>query len=142
MPGALTLANVLSRATDLASELNELHDCGLAYGIGALGMALRADGRRDVEAFGAVLADMLAGVAATRGLTALHAEAALLSARCLEEAPDILQVLIELRLLRMRARQGELEKRAVAATPKASTQRGALAYLKSFAQQAAQALLE
>jgi len=141
---ALPLAVVLARAIDFAWELNALHACGLAYGNASDGMAPRADGQRDVEAFGGVLADMLAGATVTAAEAGLHAQAVELAARCLEEAPGIRLVLIELRLLRMRARQDEAGTQTFAALPEpvAKLQDGIGAFLKSFVQNAAHAIFE
>ena len=141
---ALPLAVVLARAIDFAQELRALHACGLAYGETGDGMAPRAGGQRDVEAFGAALADMLAGATVTAGEAALYAQAVQLAARCLEEAPGIRLALIELRLMRMRTRQEEARTQTVAALPEPVVRpRGGIGmFLKYLVRQTAHAIFE
>jgi hypothetical protein len=115
--GRLSLAETLRYATQIAASLRDLHVHGLAYGavssqlilLGPSGAALRITGglthfgerRHDVTAFGGVLGDMIRGVDGPEGLLA---EVRGLAMRCQEEAPDMQQVLIALRLLGLRSR--------------------------------------
>ncbi len=117
--GRLPLAEALGIATGIASCLRDLHAQHLVYGavsshlieIRPWGAALRStgalshlgDGHHDVTSFGVVLTEM---VHRMDGPENLRAEIEALATRCREEAPDMQQVLIALRLLTLRARQG------------------------------------
>jgi hypothetical protein len=113
--GGLSLAEVLGYATQIAAGLRDLHTQRLVYGavssqlivIGASGATLKSsgglrrlgDGRRDVAAFGAVLAEMVCRV---DGPEDLCAELIAIAARCQNDACDMRRVLISLRLLGLR----------------------------------------
>ena len=138
--GRLPLAEALRYATQIATSLRDLHLHGLAYGavssqlilLGPAGAALRntgglthfGDGRQDVMAFGAVLDEMVRGV---DGPEDLLAEIRNLAIRCQEEAPDMQQVLIALRLLGLQSRQAASEGRkpVLARPPEAPPKRDA-----------------
>jgi hypothetical protein len=111
----LPVAEALPYAIRIATCLRDLHTQGLIYGavssqlilLGQSGAALRGiggraqigDGREDVKGFGTVLSEMLRRI---EGSQELRAEMDSLAVRCKEEAPDMRQVLILLRLLRLR----------------------------------------
>lgn len=116
--GRLPVAEAVRHATQIATSLRDLHVHGLVYGavssqlilLGKSGATLRSggglthfgEGHRDVTAFGAVLGEMLDKV---DGPEELREEIRRLAVRCREEAPDMRQVLIILRLLALRTRQ-------------------------------------
>jgi hypothetical protein len=117
--GRLSLAEALRFATQIATCLRDLHAQHLVYGavssqliqLSPSGATLRStggltrlgDGHHDVASFGAVLSEMLRRM---DGPEDLRAEIEALAMRCREEAPDMQQVLITLRLLTLQARQG------------------------------------
>ena len=116
--GRLPLAEALRYAIQIATCLRDLHLQRLVYGavssqlivLGPAGATLRSSGglthlgeaHDDAQAFGAVLGEMLRGI---DGPEELRAEMGVLAAHCQEEAPDMQQVLIALRLLGLQARQ-------------------------------------
>ena len=125
--GRLSLAETLRCATQIAASLRDLHVHGLAYGavssqlilLGPSGATLRntggpthfGEGRHDVTAFGAVLEEMIRGVDGPEGLLAeIHG----LAIRCRQEAPDMQQVLIALRLHGLRSRLADTGVRRLA----------------------------
>jgi hypothetical protein len=117
--GRLPLADALRYATQIATSLRDMHLQRLVYGavssqlilLGPRGATLRSsgglthlgEGRDDVQAFGAVLGEMLRGI---DGPEELRVEMGTLATCCQQEAPDMQQVLITLRLLGLRLRQG------------------------------------
>jgi len=114
--GRMPLAEALGYATRIAACLRDLHSQRLVYGavssqlilLGPSGATLRnsgclthlGDGRRDVTAFGAVLAEMVRRV---DGPEDLCAELNSIAVRCQDDAPDMQQVLLCLRLLALRS---------------------------------------
>jgi len=136
--GRLSLAETLCYATQIATSLRDLHLLGLVYGavssqlilLGPSGAVLRntgglaqfGDRHHDVKAFGAVLGAMIAGA---DGPEELLAELRGLAMRCQEETPDILQVLITLRLLGFRSRlaTAEVRKLVLVRCPAAAAKR-------------------
>jgi hypothetical protein len=137
----LSLAEILRYATEIAAALRGLHQSGLEYGavsaqlilLGPAGAALRptgalhclGDGRSDVKAFGAVLADMLRREKpGSASLDGIRQRARALSQRCLKESPDMQRVLIALRLMALMARQGGAKvRKAPRKAPQAGTVR-------------------
>jgi hypothetical protein len=150
--GAMSFDEALQSATQLAAQLRDLHASGLEYGalsaatvtMGACGaglahrnsLARKADGRGDVTAFGELMELMLDGAETPERLLEFWAETAGLADRCRTQAPEMQQVLIQLRLLGMRARMALPAPRV---DPTASE--GLVARLKSFVLLAATALL-
>lgn len=122
--GRLPVAEALRIATGIASCLRDLHAHHLVYGavssqlveIRPSGAVLRntgalsrlGDGQSDVAAFGKVLAEL---VRRMDGPQDLRAGIEALATRCRQEAPDMQQVLIVVRLLALQARQGAREMR-------------------------------
>jgi serine/threonine protein kinase len=120
--GRLPIAEALGYATQIAACLRDLHTQGLVYGalnsqsivLGPAGASLRSSGsfahlgdaRADVTAFGLVLSEMLRKV---DGPDAWCAELNALAVRCQDDAPGMRQVLMVLRLLRLRVRQGAVK---------------------------------
>jgi serine/threonine protein kinase len=133
--GRMSLAEALRYATQIATCLRDLHRQGLVYGavssqlilLSSAGATLRStgglthlgEGRDDVQAFGAIVGEMLRGI---DGPEELCTEMGALAMRCQEETPDIRQVLVALRLLGMQARQGMVARRTPmpARSPKVS----------------------
>jgi hypothetical protein len=125
--GPLPLTEVLGYATQIATCLRDLHMNRLVYGavssqlilLGPSGATLRSsvgliplgDGHKDVKAFGAVLDEMLHGM---DGPEEFREKIGALAMRCQEEAPDMQQVLIALRILGLQARQGPVVARSPA----------------------------
>jgi len=135
--GALPLEVALDWAADIASALRELHGAGREHGavaadsvmLGPSGASLRsprersdeAGQRGDVGAFGALLYEMVAGrkpgggiesslAVARQGPEGLRRSASCLALRCQApegSRPNMQQVLTEIRLFRVLARQCE-----------------------------------
>jgi len=113
----LSVGEILRYATPIAGSLRDLHMHGLVYGavssqlilLGSSGAELRksgglarlGDAYHDVTAFGEVLCDMLHG---GQGREDLRREIRALAMRCRHEATDMQRVLIDLRLLGLKAR--------------------------------------
>ena len=132
--GPLPLPEALRYATEIATTLRDLHAQGLAYGavsshlilLAPSGASLRhtggltrlGDGQSDVAAFGAVLDDMLyREVSVHTEVETLREELFALARHCAEDAPDMRQVLIALRILRLQARQTSTAIRRPVAPP-------------------------
>lgn len=119
--GPLPVREALRYATQIAFCLRDLHAQGLVYGavsshlvlLTPSGASLRAggnllqlgDGREEVEAFGAVLAEMAGRL---EGSISEQIEFERLAALCQSDAPAIQQVLIALRLLAFCHRHNEM----------------------------------
>jgi hypothetical protein len=118
--GGLSFLDVLQVATDLASELRELHAYRVEYGVlcartvvmdahGATlaplnGQAHRGDGRGDLSAFGVLLNQMLNVAEPPPHLLEAWGEAAAIALRCVTHALEMQQAVIAMRLLTLRSR--------------------------------------
>jgi hypothetical protein len=119
--GRLPLAEALAYAIQIAASLRDLHAQRLVYGavssqlivLGPAGAELRSSGsltrlgnaRADVTSFGTVLSEIMRKV---DGPEAICAEMNALAVRCQDDVPDMRQVVVLLRLLRLRFRQGSV----------------------------------
>lgn len=140
--GPLPLTRALGYAAQLAGYLRDEHAAGRIHGFVSTGTIFLGDegaelapslsfpgehpAQRDVEGWGGVLQEMLAGVAVPPGDTRKGPDAVLPAARrlarkCLARAPErlltIQQVYNEVRLLAVLARQYQLERRVAVPEP-------------------------
>jgi eukaryotic-like serine/threonine-protein kinase len=140
--GPLPLARALSYAAQLAGHLRDEHAAGRVHGFVSTGTVLiGGDGaelapslsfpgehpaQRDIQGWGTVLQEMLAGAAvpagdARKGPDAVLSAATSLARKCLARAPERMltmqQAYNEIRLLAVLARQYQLERPAPAAEP-------------------------
>jgi serine/threonine protein kinase len=130
----LPVPEALRYATEIATTLRDLHAQGLVYGavsshlilLSPSGASLRhtggltrlGGGQTDVAAFGTVLDDMLyRKISLHTEVEALREELFALARHCAEDAPEMRQVLIALRILRLQARQTSTAIRRPVAPP-------------------------
>jgi hypothetical protein len=130
--GRMPLAEALGYATQIAACLRDMHMQRLVYGavssqlilLGTGGAKLRNSGRvarlgnvqGEVAAFGAVLSEI---VHKTDGAEDLCSEAKSLAVSCQDDAPDMQQVLIRLRIMGLKARHAAAPVRRPVLAPRA-----------------------
>lgn len=140
--GALPLTRALGYAVQLAGQLRDEHAAGRIHGFVSTGTVLLTSGgaelapslsfpgehtaQRDIQGWGGVLEEMLAGVTAPegdvrKGPDAVLPAASRLARKCLARAPERLltmqQALNEIRLLAVLARQYHVERRVAVTEP-------------------------